>query len=116
MSDEVRVRDQNPRGIFVCLENSDRFSRLDEQCLIIVEILERRNDRVISLPTSRRSPGSAVHDKIFWMLRNLLIEVVHEHAHGSFLLPPFTGNLITARSLNGLVRGGGNLSFNRHTA
>jgi hypothetical protein len=34
-------------------------------------------------------------------LRNFLVEIVHEHAHGGFLLPAFTGDLVAARGANG---------------
>jgi hypothetical protein len=68
---------------------------------------------VICLPTARRASRAAIDDKILGTLGNVRVEIVHQHAHGSFLLPAFAGDLIAARGANrrwGLSE----FRFNRH--
>jgi hypothetical protein len=45
---------------------------------------------------------------------NFLVEIIHQHAHGGFLLPALAGNLGSARGADGSVGCGGNFGFNRH--
>ncbi len=85
----------------VGLEYSDGLARLHQQSFVVLQILQSRDDGVVSLPTARCSAGSAVHDKILGTLGNISVEVIHEHAHGSFLLPAFAGDGVAARRANG---------------
>src|SRR5262245_50663256 len=73
-------------------KDADRFPGLDQQRLIIFEILQRRDDRMICLPAARGPAGPAVYDEIPRILRHVLIEVVHQHPHGGFLMPAFAGD------------------------
>jgi hypothetical protein len=67
---------------------------------------------VVCIPIPRCTPGSAVHDKVLRPFGNFVIEVVHQHAHGSFLLPPFAGKQVATRCADGSA--GLNFSFNGH--
>src|SRR5580692_3404743 len=98
--------------MIVRLEDADRFARLHQQSLVILELFQSCDDGLVSLPTAGRAPGSAVDDKILWTLGNLAIEVVHQHAHSRFLLPAFAGDLIAAGRAN--RDGSLNFSFDGH--
>jgi hypothetical protein len=87
--------------MIVRLKYAHRLARLHQQSFIILEVFQRRNDSVICLPTARRASRSAIHDKVLGALGNVRVEIVHEHAHGSFLLPAFAVDLIAARGTNG---------------
>jgi hypothetical protein len=78
-------------------ENPDRLAGLDQKRLIIVEGFQRGNYGFVTVPISGCFAGASVDDQILGTLGNLFIEIVHEHAHGSFLLPAFTGDGGTAR-------------------
>ena len=85
----------------MCLENSDWFAGLHEQRLVIVKILESGDDGAIGFPTAGRASGSSIDDEIFGTLGDFFVEIVHQHAHGGFLLPTFACDLIAARRANG---------------
>src|ERR1700730_1964231 len=87
--------------MIVRLKNADRLARLHQQSLIILKLPQRGDDGVVSLPTARGASGSAVHDKILRTLGYVGIKVVHEHAHGSFLLPTFANDGVAAGRANG---------------
>src|SRR5579864_1912570 len=109
---EIRVRNENSGSVIVGFENADRFSRLHQQSFVVRETLQSCNDGAIGFPTSGGASGSTVDHEISWTLGNLLVKVVHEHAHGSFLLPSLAGDGIASRRANG--RGSLNFRFNRH--
>jgi hypothetical protein len=102
---EEGVRDDDPRGPGVRAEDGDGLARLDEQRLIVVEPAERRDDRVERGPGSRGATRSAIHDEILRPFRHLGIEVVHQHAQGGLLLPPFAGNGGAARRTDVAAQG-----------
>jgi hypothetical protein len=89
------------------LEYADGFAGLDQQGLVVVELFQRCDDGVVGLPAARGAAGSAVDDQILGALGDFFVEVVHQHAHGGFLLPAFAGDLIAARGADG----GGGLDF-----
>ena len=114
VADEIRVRDQHARRVFVGLENADRLAGLHEQSFVVVEALERGDDGVVGLPTAGGAAGAAIDDEVARALGDFFVEIVHQHAHGGFLLPAFAGNRIAARGADGRVGGLGDFGFNRH--
>ena len=87
ITDEVRVRDEYARSPFVRREDSDGFSRLDEQSLVRLERVERVNDGVERFPVPRCASRAAVHDEIVGTLGHIGVKVVHQHALGGFGRP-----------------------------
>ncbi len=69
---------------------------------------------MVGLPTAGGAAGSTVDDEVARALGDFFVEIVHQHAHGSFLLPAFAGNRIAARGADGRVGGGGDFGFYRH--
>ena len=53
----------------------------------------------------RGASGAAVNEEVLGALGNLFVEVVHEHAHGRFLVPALAGERIAARSFDLLISG-----------
>ncbi len=78
-------------------EHRDGLSRLDDERLVVLETLERIDDRFEGFPAARRATGSAVDDQLVGSFRNLGIEVVHQHAQCRFLRPSFAGPRRAAR-------------------
>src|SRR5262249_54964420 len=95
--DEIRVGEQNARRIGMSLKDADRLARLDEQSLIAFEPAENFDDLVEAFPVSRRPPDAAVNDQVARPLCDFGVEVVHEHAQGSFCLPALAGPVGAAR-------------------
>ena len=85
-------------------ENPHRLAGLDKQRLIIFEIPERVDDRMIAFPISRRFAGPTIDDKVLRTLADLRVEIVHQHPQRRFLQPPLhemavpRGALIALRS------------------
>ena len=105
VADEIRIRDEDARGVRVRAENSNRLARLDEKRLVIFKRAERGDDSVKAFPVARRFASPAVDDQIFGFFSDLGIEIVHQHAQRSFLLPAFAGNGGAARRSDGLMPG-----------
>ena len=101
MAHEIRVRDQDSRRVIVSFEYADRLARLHQQRFVVLQILQRRDDGAISFPTARGASRPAVNHQVPGTLGNLFVEVVHEHAHGRFLLPSFAGDGVASRRANG---------------
>ncbi len=53
------------------LENGDGFARLDEECFVIAQSLQRAHDSIVCFPRAGRATAAPVHDQILWPLRNL---------------------------------------------
>src|SRR3954470_19981969 len=114
MTNEIGVGDQNARCVIVCLEHSNWLARLHEQCFIVAEILQALDNGAIGFPTTRGASGSSVNDKVFRTLGDFGVEIVHQHAHGSFLLPTLASDLGSARCANRC--GSLDLSFDGHAS
>src|ERR1700683_1802922 len=112
MANQVRIRNEHARRMIVRLEHADGLARLHQQSLVVLKLLQSRNDRMVSLPTPCCTPGSAVHNKILRTLSHVLVKVIHEHAHSGFLLPAFASNGVAARRANRSVSL--SLSFDGH--
>ena len=87
VADEVRVREQHARRPLVRLHDADRLARLHEQRLVALERVQRAHDRVEARPVARGLAGAAVHDEILWVLGDLRVEVVLQHAQRGLLRP-----------------------------
>jgi long-chain acyl-CoA synthetase len=100
VADQIRVGDQHARRIFMRAEDSDWFAGLHQKRLVIFEAAQRRDNRVIASPVSRRLAAAAVNDQVRRALGHFGVEVVHEHAQRSFLLPALAGERASARRAN----------------
>gem|GEM_PF-2226501 len=85
--DQVRVRDENPRGIGMGPEHAHRLARLDEHRLVVAQRPERRHHPVERGPVPGGLPGAAVDHQVFGTLGHLGVEVVHQHPQGGLLHP-----------------------------
>jgi hypothetical protein len=94
---QVGIAKKNARRIIMCAENRDRLARLHQESLIRFERLQRPDDGVKAFPVARGFSRSAIDHQIFRLLGNFRVEVVHQHAQSRFLLPPFAGQLGSAR-------------------
>ena len=99
---EERVRDQHARSLGMRLRDGDRFSRLHEQCLVVVQLAQRADDGVERRPRARRSPRAAVDDEILRSFRHVRIEVVHQHPERCLLVPAAARAVGPARRAHGL--------------
>ena len=64
LSDQIGIRDQDARRFIVGPEFPDRLSRLDEQCLVVLQLTQRSHNRIERFPASRGATGSAVNDQL----------------------------------------------------
>ena len=94
---EVGVRKQYARRVGVRLEHTDRFTRLHEQCFVLFETAQRFDNLVVALPIARRAADAAVHHKLFRVLSNIWIEIVHQHAQCCFREPALAAQLFSTR-------------------
>src|SRR5450755_3049632 len=85
---------------------------LHQKGFVVLKLSQRTHDRVISFPASRGAPGSSVDDQLIRIFCDLRIEIIHEHAHGGFLMPTFATHLAAARRPNDPSRTGG--TFTAH--
>ena len=69
---------------------------------------------MVGLPTAGCAAGSAIDDQIARALGDFFVEIVHQHAHGGFLLPAFAGNAVAAGGADRRVGGLGDFCFDRH--
>src|SRR6266404_8089547 len=70
------------------------------------------NNGMVAIPIAGGLAGSAIDHQIARSLPDLFVDIVHQHAHGGFLLPAFAGKSRAARSADGRV--GGSFSLYRH--
>src|SRR5260370_6721223 len=81
-------------------EDSNGFSGLNQQGLIILELAERAHNGVERWPIAGGASGSTVDDQLIGLFGDLGIEVVHQHPERTFLVPAFAGNLAAPRRPN----------------
>ena len=94
---EVRVRQQHARRIGMGFEHTHRFARLHQQRFILIQIFQRRQNRVIARPVARRTTDAAVHHQMLRILRDFGVQIILNHAVCRFGQPVFTVQLRTAR-------------------
>ena len=97
VGNEVGVGDQHARRILVGAEDADRLARLDEQRLVLVQRLQRRDDAVEILPGARRPADAAIDHQLVRVLGHIRVEVVHQHAQRRFGHPALGVEFCAAR-------------------
>ena len=97
MADEIGVRNQDARRFIMRSENANRLAGLHQQRFIVFQLPERTHDRIERLPTPRSPTRAAINNQLSGILRDLGIEIVHQHPHRGFLMPAFAAQLISAR-------------------
>ena len=90
---QVRVRDQNPWSIRVSPEDAHRTARLHQQGFIGFEVPEARHDTVEIIPAPCGATDAAIDDEVLGILRNLRVEVVHQHPQRRLGLPGASGTI-----------------------
>ena len=100
VSDEVRVGDENPRRPLVGAKDANGLSGLDQQGLVWFQVLKFPNNRVKAWPVPGRLSGAAIDHELFGVFCHLGVEVVHQHAHGTFCLPCLGGSLCSPGGSN----------------
>ena len=101
VADQVRVRDQHPRGPLMGPHHADRLAGLHEQRLVVLEFAQAGQDRVVRLPRARGLAGAAVHDEVLGSLGDLGVEVVHQHPQRGLGLPRLGGQLGAVGGVDG---------------
>ena len=86
---QIGIRDQDTRRIFMCAKDSNRFSRLHQQRLIVLQLMQRPNNRVERFPIARSFTRATVDDQFIRLLCHFGIEIVHQTAQRCFLMPAF---------------------------
>ena len=79
-ADQVRVGNQDPGRIRSRAEDTNRLTGLDQESFVVLQLPQGPDDRVETVPIARRFAGSAVDDQFVGILRDLGVEVVHQHA------------------------------------
>ena len=101
LRDQVGVRDEDPRPPLVGAEHADRLAGLDEQGLVVLQVLERRDDRRVGVPAPGGTAGAAVHDELVGVFGHLGVEVVHQHPHRALGGPALAAALGAAGGVDG---------------
>ena len=89
MRHEVGIGDQHARRVGMGGEHADRLPRLHKQGLIAFQPLQRRDDLIERVPVARGAADATVDDEFAGPLRDVGIEIVHQHAHRRFGQPRF---------------------------
>ena len=87
VADQVRVGEEHAWRPLVRLHHADRFARLHEHGLVVLQRRERADDRVEAVPVARGLAASAVDDELVGVLRDLGVEVVLQHPERGLLRP-----------------------------
>ena len=87
---QLRIADQHPRRVLVRRQNGNRFSALNHQRFIVVQVQQSPTDIVKRRPIARCLSQTAVYNQIFRTFSHFGIQVVVQHAICRFLNPTFT--------------------------
>src|SRR5215467_12069918 len=98
VADQIGVCNQNSGRVFVSAKDAYGFARLNKQSLAVFEITERLDDGMKRRPIASSSAGSSIYDQIFGFLRDVRIQVVHQHAEGGLLMPPLATEISASRA------------------
>jgi hypothetical protein len=82
-------------------ENADGLAGLHEQRFVVLERLQRPDDRVKRRPAAGGAAGAAVDNQIVRPLGDLGIQVVHQHAQRGFLRPSLARQRRASRCSDG---------------
>ena len=101
VADQVGVGDQHARCPLVGPHDADRLAGLHEQRLVVPQLGQRADDRVVAGPVAGGPAGAAVDDEVVRALGHLRVEVVHQHPQRGLGLPGAGGELAAARGADG---------------
>ena len=97
MRHQVGICDQYARRVGVGLEHAYRLARLHQQGLVVLQALERLDDLVVAIPIARGAADAAIDHQFLGILRDVRIEIVHQHAQRRLGQPALGGELVAAR-------------------
>jgi hypothetical protein len=100
MTNQIGIRDEHSRRLVVGAEFADRLARLNEQGLVVFKRAQRTDNGIETFPTPSSPSGPAVNDQSVRSFCDLRIEIIHQHAHSGFLMPPFATALCSAWRAN----------------
>ncbi len=100
---DVGVRDQHARRVGVGPEHADGLAGLHQQRLVGFELAQGRNDPVKAVPVAGGAADAAIDDELARALRDIRIEIVHQHAQGRFGQPAPGADVAAAGSTDGAV-------------
>ena len=106
-ADEVGVGDDDARSHVVRRKDGDGLAGLDKQCVFGAEAFELADDGVVALPIACGFANAPVNDEVGGALGDFGVEIVHQAAQRSFLLPAFAAKLGAAGGADGCIRGDG---------
>jgi hypothetical protein len=95
MPDKILIGYEDSRSFVVSSEFADWFARLNKQRLVVLQLAQAADNRFVSIPAPGRAAGPAVNDQPIRILRHSRIEIVHQHPHRGFLMPPFASEFIS---------------------
>ena len=84
---KIRICNENPGCIDVRAKDACRAAGLNQQRLIVFELAQTTNDRIVRFPVTRRLANATVHNEVLRALGNVGIEIIHEHAQWRFGQP-----------------------------
>ena len=103
LRDQVGVGDEHAGSPLVGAEDADGLAGLDQEGLVVLQVLERGDDRGVGVPAAGGAARAAVDDELVGVFGYLGVEVVHQHAHGGLLGPSLAGALGAAGRADGLA-------------
>ena len=98
---QVGIGDQHARRIGMGLEDADRLAGLHQQRLVVAQPAERGDDRLVAFPVARGAADAAIDHEFAGLLRDLVVEVVHQHPQRRLRRPVERGFLEAARGADG---------------
>src|SRR5262249_4079394 len=98
MWDQKRVRDQHARRPGMSPEDPDRLAALHEECLVVAEAKQRRDDRPERGVVTRSLARASVDDQLLRKLGDLGVEVVEQHAQRRLGGPGSGVEVVASRS------------------
>src|SRR5215207_676611 len=101
MRHQVRIGDQYLRRIPVTLEDDHGFSRLHKKRFILLQVFERFKNGVERFPGTGGFSTPTVDNEVFRLLGYFGVEVVLDHAIGSFAKPVLAGKLCSSWGTDG---------------
>jgi len=81
-------------------KDRDRFARLHDERLVVVEVSQRVDDGVERRPAARGATRAAIDNQIVRPLGDLRVEIVHQHPECGLLRPSLAGERGPTRGTN----------------
>ena len=98
--DDVRIRNQNPRRVFMRSKYANWFARLDDQCFLFAERFQRIQNLVEIRPGARGPANATIDNQLIGVFGNISIEIVLHHSERRLSRPSQTGELGSGWGLN----------------